>query len=70
MELIKLDLISKNNIKNGFYLYIPIVKVENKYFWCESIKSKNTLKTDKVSITELKITKEIPEIFYKANGIN
>ncbi|MFA5299493.1 MAG: hypothetical protein WC389_14990 [Lutibacter sp.] len=70
MQLVKLDLISKNNIKNGFYLYIPIVKIENCFYWCESLKVKTVLKPQDVSIKDLKITRIIPKEFYKANELN
>lgn len=69
MELIKLQLNTKNNKKNGFYLYTPIVKKDNLYYWCESIKTDKVLKPQDVSIEDLKIRREIPKEFYAANGI-
>lgn len=69
MELIKLDLASKNNVQNGFYLYIPIVKVGGSYFRCNSIKSDKVLKANDISIESLVISKEIEPKFYEANGI-
>jgi len=67
MKIAKLNLMSKNNVKNGFYLYRPIVIIDGKYFFCESIKSNSVLKT--VDNSQLKITREIPSEFLKANGL-
>jgi hypothetical protein len=68
MELIKLNLISKNNVRNGFYLYAPIVKVNGKYFFCESIKTTQPVKD--FTAEQLTIKRQIPEQFLKANGLN
>ncbi len=65
MELIKLNLVTKN----GTYLYVPIVKIENRYFWCESILFKKVTKIKDINIEDLKTRREIPEQFYQANGI-
>lgn len=67
MELVKMDLISKNNKKNNFYLYIPIVKKDNKFFKCKSIKSEQPIRT--YPTDKLIITNEILPEFYKANRL-
>lgn len=66
-NLVKTNLSSKNNVKNGFYLYCPIVEINGEYFYCESIKTKQPVKT--FNSDELKITRQIPNEFLKANGI-
>jgi hypothetical protein len=68
MQLVKLQLISNNNKKNGFYLYSPIVKIDNEYFRCESIKTDKPIKAISESI--LKVQKLIEPKYYLANGIN
>ena len=67
MELVKTNLISKNNTKNGFYLYAPIVKLNGEYFFCESIKTEQPVKGFPSS--ELTIKRQIPREFLQANGI-
>jgi len=69
MLLVKLQLFSKNNLKNGFYLYCPIVKIEDKFFWCKSIKTNRVTKTSEINTKELQITREIPPEYYEANGL-
>lgn len=65
MQLIKTNLISKNNKKLGVYLYRPIVMVNGLYYWCKSIKC--TKPTNHFS--DLVIDREIPKEFYKANNL-
>jgi hypothetical protein len=67
MKLVKLDLISKNNKKNGFYLYVPIVEKNGEFFWCESVKTNKPIKT--LNQCELKINRKIPSQALKANGL-
>ena len=69
MELIRLSLISINNVKNKVYFYSPIIKVDNKYFWCKSIKSNNIVKLKDIVLKDLEVKREIPEQFYEQNGI-
>jgi len=69
MNIVKIDLASKNNKQNGFYLYIPIVEVNGKYFWCESIKTNRVMTVKDIEPCSLFIKREIPQQFYKANGI-
>jgi hypothetical protein len=67
MKIAKINLMSKNNVKNGFYLYRPIVEIDGKFYFCESIKTSSPMKDiDKYT---LKVTREIPSEFYKANGL-
>jgi hypothetical protein len=67
MKVVKVNLISKNNKKNGFYLYRPIVEYNGDYYWCESIKANKAIKEFKE--TDLKIDRKIPTEFLNANGI-
>lgn len=70
MILVKLDLITKNNKQNGFYIYSPIVKIGESYHWCETIKSENILKLKNVDISKLIIKREIPKEYHIANCLN
>jgi len=70
LKIFKLDLYSKNNKKNGFYLYTPIVFGGGSYYWCESIKSDKVLKANEVNVYSLVIKREIPKEYYIANGIS
>jgi hypothetical protein len=65
MQLIKSNLISKNNKKTGVYLYKPIVKLNGLYFWCESIKTSKPTN----QFSDLKIQRQIPIEYYKANDL-
>ncbi len=69
MELIKLDLISRNNKQNGWYMYCPIVKSEGKYYRCKSIKSNCILKKENVNVKAFIISSEITPEFYAINNI-
>lgn len=69
LKVYKLQLNSKNNRKNGFYLYTPIVYGGGSYYWCESIKSDKVLKVKDVNVYSLVITREIPKEYYNANEI-
>lgn len=70
--LFKLELISKNNIQRGCYLYSPIVRIGNDYFWCKMITSSTKIKASdiNININEIVVQKIIPTEFHKANGIN
>lgn len=70
MELFKLTLISKNNKRTGIYLYRPIIKVGDKFFWCGSIKTRQPIKKTEITPSMLVMDREIPKQFYQANGIN
>ena len=67
MKLVKLNLMSKNNVQNGFYLYRPIVMIDGNFFFCESIKTNSVINT--VDNSQLKITRQIPVEFLAANGL-
>jgi len=69
MELFKIRLMTKNSFKNSFYLYLPVVRIDNKYYFCESIKSKIKIDKKKIDINSLVIKREIPKEYYAANGI-
>jgi len=69
MELIKLDLISKNNKKNGFYLYVPIVLIRGDYYRCNTIKSIVVLRKEDVNIDGMITTSCISPEYYEANGL-
>jgi len=69
MTLVKLGLFSKNNKQRGSYLYMPIVEISGKYFWCQSIKTNRVISKKDVNVSELKVTREIPEKSYSANGL-
>ena len=68
MELVKTSLISKNNVKNGFYLYSPIVKIEGDYWFCDSIKTRQPVKD--FPNNKLVPIRVIPREYWEANGIN
>jgi len=69
MKLIKLILQTKNNKRNGIYLYSPIVEINGRYFYCESIKANKVLKQDQINISTIKPTREIQPQYYQANGL-
>lgn len=69
MQLAKLSLMSKNNKRDRRYLYSPIMEDNGKYFWCESIKTDRPLNKKTVDLAALKIRREIPPEYYKANGL-
>lgn len=64
-----LSLMSKNNTKTGSYLYSPTIKENDKYYFCEMLKSNKPLKPKDVDIESLVIKREIPKEFYKAHKI-
>ena len=57
MELIKIV----NYGKSGTYLYAAIIKIENKYFWTESIFCKTKDEKKKIDWHKQKIQKELNE---------
>ena len=59
----------KNGSKLGFYLYIPIVKIENEFWTCETIKSKTILKKNTVDMSLIIPKRIIEPQFYNANGL-
>lgn len=67
MKIVKLNLLTKNNKQNGFYVYSPIVKIDGKYYYCESIKSSSKLKISDINPV---IKRQIQPQFYAANGIS
>jgi len=69
MKVIKTNLITKNNIKNGFYIYKPIVEVDGKFWFCESIKVSSPINENNIHDYQLKITREIQPEFYSANSL-
>ena len=57
MELIKIV----NHGKAGTYLYSAIIKIENKYFWTESVFCKTKEDKKKIDWNNQKIQKELNE---------
>ena len=57
MELIKVI----NYGKSGTYLYSAIIKLENKYFWTETIFCKTKEEKKKIDWNKQKIQKELNE---------
>lgn len=65
-----IQLATKNNKKNGFYLYIPIVKIGNDFYRCKSIKTKNIIKACDLDVNYVEITSLILPIYYNVNNIS
>ena len=61
MEIIKIV----NYGKSGTYLYAAIVKIENNYFWTESIFCKTKEEKKKIDWHKQKIQKELNEFSLK-----
>ena len=57
MELIKIV----NYGKSGTYLYSAIIKIENKYYWTETVFCKNKEEKKKINWKNQKIQKELNE---------
>ncbi len=69
MTIVKVQLFSKNNKARGWYLYMPIVEVDGKYFRCESVKTFRVITKNDLNVADLKITREISPEYYAANGL-
>lgn len=69
MEIINIKNYVKNGSKLGFYLYIPVVKIDGVYWTCESIKSKTVLKKKTIDHNLIIPKRIIDPTFYEANGI-
>lgn len=69
MELIKFDLMSKNNKDRGSYFYTPIVKIGNDYFRCRHIRATHPLKKADIDISYLQVSSKIQPEYYEANGL-
>ena len=69
MELVKLDLMSKNNRQRGVYLYVPIVCIDSDYYRCMPIRSKTILKKSQVKELDLLPASIIEPQFYDANRL-
>lgn len=69
LSLVKLNLMSKNNKRTGRYIYSPVVFLNGSYYFCESIKSGSVLRISDIDINKLVIIREIPMVYYMANGI-
>lgn len=69
MEIHSVNLMSKNNKENGFYLYNVIFKIGDKYFRSKSIKSDRILSKKDINTKDLEIQSEIDEKYYDANNI-
>tara|TARA_R110002126_G_scaffold146450_1_gene292457 strand:+ start:96 stop:386 length:291 start_codon:yes stop_codon:yes gene_type:complete len=67
--IVNITLISKNNKQRGTYLYNPVVKVGDKYFYCASILTTEPLKTKDITQDQIILNREIEPQFYAANGI-
>lgn len=70
MKVVKLQLMSKNNLQRGSYLYSPIIQVAGEYWRCSSIRSTGILKLKNVDVTECKISTKIRPESYAANGLS
>jgi hypothetical protein len=68
-EIFKLTLISKNNQATGIYIYLPVVRMGDKYFFAEGVKVNRKITKKDIDVNDIKIRREIPQEFYKANGI-
>lgn len=66
-ELIKLQLIASFN--KSVYVYSPIVKSENKYYRCKSIKRERPTKTKDIDANILVLSTEINSQYYAANNL-
>ena len=69
MELVKIELMSKNNKQRGSYLYMPIVLIEGEYYRCSCIKTDKVIKKSDVELNTLSVTSKILPEYYAANGI-
>lgn len=69
MRIIKLKNMVKNGKQLGFYLYMPIVAVNDEFFWCESIKSRTILKPKDIDVNNLVVKRLIPQEFHEPNGL-
>lgn len=69
IEIHSVNLMSKNNQQNGFYLYNVILKIGDKYFRSKSIKSDRVLNKKDINVKDLEIQSEIGEQYYEANNI-
>ncbi len=68
-QIVKLDLMSKNNKQRGSYLYMPIVLIEGEYFRCKSIKSHFVIRKQDVSLSQIYPTSKILPEHYEVNGL-
>jgi hypothetical protein len=69
MNIVKIQLMSKNNLQRGSYLYSPIVEIDGKYYRCHSVKTTKPVSKKDIDIASLKISTEIKPESYKANGL-
>lgn len=67
--IVKLDLISKNNLQRGSYHYSPIVKIGDDFYWCKSLITKSVIKAKDIDVNDLVIERIIPTMFHEANGL-
>jgi hypothetical protein len=70
IKVIKLEPFIKNAKKIGYQIYLPIVKINNDYFFCEGIKSTKKLNINNIDILQIKPKKIIEKKYYKINNIN
>lgn len=68
-ELIKTNKTSKGKVGGKNYFYNPIIKKDNKYFLCKTIKTPVILDAKTVDVNSLEIMQEIKPAFYKANAL-
>lgn len=68
-QIVKLDLMSKNNRQRGSYLYMPIVLIDGEYFRCKSILSQFVLRKEDISLSQVYPTSKITPEYYEANGL-
>jgi len=69
MEIVNIQLVSKNNKKNGIYLYRIVVKKDGLYYFCGSIMNDGPIKAKDIDVNSLVIGREIPKEFWEVNGI-
>lgn len=70
MELIKFNKTSKGKVGGKNYFYNPIVKKDNKYFLCKTIKTPVLLDKKTFDVNSLFLWQEIKPEFYTANGLD
>lgn len=70
IQIVKLNLMSKNNKATGSYLYSPIVLINGDYFHCESLIKNKITKIKDLKNEEIKPTRIIKPEFLKSNGIH
>ncbi|MFT4221890.1 hypothetical protein [Dysgonomonas sp.] len=68
-EIHSLHLMSKNSAKNRSYLYLPILKENDKYYYCEMIQATHRVDIKDIDVDTLMAKREVPRQYYKSNNI-